>query len=94
MLTLNEIRAYLGIDYADEFVETNLIRLRATAERYITNAAGEFTDLSDPIAKETALIIIDDLYNERGINDRISGSTRKLLQSMIAQLKYSRNGGV
>ena len=85
--SVDEVLAYLGIDYADDMVIKNVERLIKTADAYLKGSIGENYPVEDPKAKELALIIISDLYDNRGLNSTISGNTRKLVDDLSLQLR-------
>lgn len=85
--TVDEVLAYLGIDYADNMVTKNVERLIKTADAYLKGSIGENYPVDDPKAKELALIIISDLYDNRGLNSTVSGNTRKLVDDLSLQLR-------
>ena len=90
MVELAEAMTYLGIDYQDAVVTANVSRALATAERVLRGAVGEDVETllpGDPRAKELVLIYLDDLYSNRGLSAKVSGATRRLVQSMELQLR-------
>lgn len=87
MLTLQEVKDYLGIDYTDEAVDRNLERLIKTADAYLKSAVGTKYPADDPKAKELSLIVVSDLYDNRGMNEKVSPTIRKLVQDFILQLQ-------
>lgn len=86
MIELQEVKDYLGIDVADVMVIRNIERAMKTADAYLKSAIGEYDD-TDPKAKELALIVISDLYDNRGLNNKVSGSIRKLVSDFELQLR-------
>ena len=87
VVSVDEVKDYLGIDYVDEMVERNINRTIKTADAYLKGSIGENYPVSDSRAKELALIIISDLYDNRGIKDTVSGNTRKLVDDISLQLR-------
>lgn len=91
VVTVDEVLAYLGIDYTDEMNTTNITRSILTADRYLRGSIGENYDKTDPRAKELALIIVADLFDNRGIQalggGNISGNTRKLVDDFALQMR-------
>lgn len=87
MLTSQEVKDYLGIDYTDEQVEANIIRIIKTADGILKGSIGEEYNPDDPRAVELALIICADLYDNRELKDRVSGNVRKLVEDMSWQLR-------
>lgn len=86
VVSVQEVKDYLGIDYSDDMVERNIERAIKTADAYLKGSIGEEYPVDDPRAKELALIIVSDLYDNRGINSTISGNTRRLVADFSLQL--------
>lgn len=86
-VSVSEVLTYLGIDYSDEMIETNLKRLIKTADYYLKGSIGVDYPTSDPRTKELALIIISDLYDNRGLSCAVSNTTRKIVDDLSMQLK-------
>ena len=87
MPTLEEVLAYLGIDYADEMVNKNIERSILVADAYLKGSIGKDYPTDDPRAKELALIFISDLYDNRGMIEKVSGNVRRLVDDFTLQLK-------
>lgn len=94
ILSVDEVKDYLGIDYADEMVERNINRVIKTADAYLKGSIGENYPVDDPRAKELALIIISDLYDNRGLQSTISGNTRRLVDDLSLQLRLELREGI
>ena len=92
VVSVEEVLAYLGIDYSDEMVERNIERTINTADAYLKGSIGKDYPIDDPRSKELALIIISDLYDNRGIQSSISGNTRKLVDDLSLQLRLELRG--
>lgn len=93
IVTIEEVKAYLGIDYADDMVNTNIERAINTANAYLKGSIGNDYPTDDPRAKELALIIISDLYDNRGLQSTISGNTRRLVDDLSLQLRLELRRG-
>lgn len=87
VVSVEEVLAYLGIDYSDDMVTTNVERAIKTADAYLKGSIGEGYPVGDPRAKELALIIISDLYDKRGVNETVSGNVRRLVDDLSLQLR-------
>ena len=87
VVSVDEVKEYLGIDYADEMVKRNINRAIKTADAYLKGSIGEKYPTDDPRAKELALIIVSDLYDNRGFNSTVSGNTRRLVDDLSLQLR-------
>jgi hypothetical protein len=87
LVSVDEVLAYMGIDYSDEMVVKNIERAIRTADAYLRGSIAYHYQREDPRAKELALIIISDLYDNRGLQSTISGNTRKLVDDLCLQLR-------
>lgn len=87
MPTVEEVKAYLGIDYADEMVTRNIERSIQTADAYLKGSIGANYPAEDPRVKELALIFISDLYDNRGMIEKTAGNVRRLVDDMSLQLR-------
>ena len=87
VVSVDEVLAYLGIDYKDEIVTKNIDRLIKTADAYLKGSIGKNYPIDDFRSKELALIIISDLYDNRGLQSTISGNTRRLVDDLSLQLR-------
>lgn len=93
VVTVEDVKAYLGIDYADDMVNANIERAINTADAYLKGSIGSDYPVDDPRAKELALIIISDLYDNRGLQSTVSGNTRRLVDDMSLQLRLELRRG-
>ena len=93
VVSVDEVKDNLGIDYADEMVERNINRAIKTADAYLKGSIGENYPTDDPRAKELALIIISDLYDNRGFNATVSGNARRLVDDLSLQLRLELRRG-
>lgn len=87
VVTSKEVLEYLGIDYADDMVTNNINRAINTADAYLRGSIGENYPTDDPRAKELALIFIADLYDNRGMIEKVSGNVRRLVDDFMLQLR-------
>ncbi|MCC8068988.1 MAG: head-tail connector protein [Ruminococcus sp.] len=87
IVTIDDVKNYLGIDYSDTMVESNLNRLISTAESYIKGAIGEDYPEDDSRTKELALIVISELYDTRGMSENSSNNLRKIIHDISLQLR-------
>ena len=96
MLDLATVKDYLAIDYEDAATERNLLRLIGVAEKYLIGSLGEEFPRDDNRAKEVALIIIGDLFDNHSLTDRVSNNTRKLVEDMMLQIRLEmrRSDGI
>ena len=93
VVSVDEVLAYLGIDYSDDMVKSNIERTINTADAYLKGSIGKNYPVEDPRSKELALIIISDLYDNRGLNTTVSGNTRRLVDDLSLQLRLELRRG-
>lgn len=86
VVTLDEVINYLGMDYPDDMAKSNINRAIKTADSYLKGSIGEGYPIDDPRAKELALFIISDLYDNRGLHE-MSKYTRKLADDISLQIR-------
>lgn len=93
VVNVEEVLAYLGIDYADSMVKTNIARAIKTADAYLKGSIGENYPVQDPRSKELALLLVADLYDNRGLTSTVSGNTRRLVDDLSLQLRLELRRG-
>lgn len=87
MVSLEEAKDYLGIDYADDMVEHNINRMIKTADSMLKGSIGDPYPDDDPRAVELALIIVADLYNNRELSNKVSANVRRFVEDASLQLR-------
>lgn len=91
ILTLEEVKGYLRIDYDDDDMLINDLIL--TAESYLYNATNVHYDSSNHLAKLYCRVLIYEWYKDRGLtisSSRTMNAVEKnrfTLQSILLQLK-------
>lgn len=84
-LILSEVKNYLRVDFSDD---DNLITaLMAAANDYLKDSIGATYDNTSERAKTLSLIVISDLYDNRGISDKASGNVRRLIEDFTLQMR-------
>lgn len=92
IVTLEEAKAWLKVDYEDEDSEIEL--LIDSAEAYLKNATGREFDNTNSLARLYCRVLINDWYENRGLMQasKTSEKVRFTLQSIMFQLQYSLDG--
>lgn len=86
MPRLNEVKAYLRIDYDDN--DALLMGMIKTADEYLESVIGQNYDSQSERVWMLALMVIADLYEYRGsLPGKISGPESSLMQEFIRQLQ-------
>lgn len=96
MVTIEDVKVYLGIDYADEGINNRLDNLIKVADKFLESSIGTNYDKNDYRAEELALIVISDLYDNHDLNDKVSGNIRRLVEDFSLQLRMEmrRKNGI
>lgn len=88
VVSVEEALEYLGIDYADDMVIHNVERAINTSDAYLRGSIGDNYPVEDSRCKELALILVQDLYDNRGLaTTSYSNNTRKLVDDLSLQLR-------
>lgn len=93
VVTYEEAISYLGITFEDDNIKKSVNRMIAAADCYLCGSVGSDYPKEDPRAKEIALMVISDLWENRGVSQTVSANTRKLLNDMSLQLKLELRRG-
>ncbi len=86
-LSVQDVKDYLGIDFADDATDRLVTAMVSTADAYMRGALGASYPADDERVKMVAKIIISDLYDHRDLSDKVSGATRRLVDSMLQQVR-------
>ena len=92
-LTMESLRDHLGIDYEDPGTARILSRLIKFADLYMIGALGEGYPAEDERVIQAMLMVCDDLYSSRGMSDKVSGATDRLLKGMLLQVRLEMREG-
>ena len=86
-LSARDVKDYLGIDFTDDATDRLIARLLSTADAYMKGALGEGYPVDDERVKQAQNIIISDLYDHRDLSDKVAGATRRVVDSMLLQVR-------
>lgn len=92
MITQQDVFDYLGIDYADDVIKRTVDRIIKTTNSFLAGSLGKEYPKDDPRVKELALMIAGDLYDNRGISDKVSANMRRLADDFSLQLRLEMRG--
>ena len=89
LVTPNDVKEYLGIDYDDDYSKKNIDKFIKTAESTLQGAINNFDKLKkDDRAKQLALFIIEELYDrETSSSFKENASREKLKATLMLQLQ-------
>ena len=72
VITKDELRVYLGIDYADEMINQNLERAINTADGDLRESVADKYPVEHPLTKELALMYASASYDQRDLSSNES----------------------
>lgn len=89
ILTLEETKKYLKVDYDDE--DEEIKDLIQASEIYLKQATGKEFDSTNPLAKLYCKCLVYEWFRYKGVmgDKTVSDKTKYTLQSIALQLKYS-----
>lgn len=90
MPTIEEALEHLGYDEVDDVITRDVTRDLAAAKQVLLGAVGADVEEylpNDPRTKELALLYLDDIHDERGTSAKVSGSIRRIVDTMETQLR-------
>lgn len=91
-LTAQDVKDYLGIDFTDDATDRLILNMLLTADAFMKGAVGESYPVDDERVKQVQKIIISDLYDHRDLSDKVSGATRRFVDSTLMQIKLEMRG--
>lgn len=90
-LSVQDVKDYLGIDFADDVTDRLVTAMVSTVDAYMRGALGAGYPADDERVKMVAKIIVSDLYENRDLPDKLTGTTTKatrhLVDSMLLQVR-------
>ena len=86
VVSVQEVLDYLGLDETDEMTDRNIASFIGVADSYLKGAVGYDYPQDDPRAKQLALILINDLYENRGSIAKVSTKVKSFVTTSMLQL--------
>lgn len=95
MVNIDDLKAYLGIDYVDDMIVRNLERSLKTADAFLMGSIGKAYPKDDARAEELTLVVAGELYETRGmmLSNSVSNVTRKMIDDLSQQLRLELGSG-
>lgn len=83
VITTEDLLAFLGIDYSDDMVTTNILRAINTAHGELKESVGDDYPVDHPLTKELALLYASCSYEQRDL----SGNEEKRAEQIALKLR-------
>ena len=87
LVTNNEVKDYLGIDWTDDAMERRITRTIAVADKFLQGAIGTDYPNEDVRVQELTLMIIADLFDHRELTQKEQSVYRKLAHDFELQIR-------
>lgn len=87
MLSVDDVKKELGIDFSDKNTDARLERYIKAAEAWLKGAIGTYNN-SDERAKQLALLVIEDLFDRNSNTVKENATINKLKNDFIMQLTW------
>lgn len=87
MITIQDVREHLSIDWEDEVIDRRLASLISTAVQFMQGALGSNYPDDDHRVREMMLITIEDLYDRRADNAKLSTNVQRLFENFALQIR-------
>ena len=87
MLSIDDVKKELGIDFSDKNTDARLARYIQVADAWLKGAVGDY-NANDERAKQLALLIIEDLFDRNSNSVKENATISKLKNDFIMQLKW------
>lgn len=81
MLTLDDVKKYLRVDFDDD--DALISGLMAATDDYLTASVGAGYDKESERAKILSLILISDLYDNRGLLEASIGGVKPAVRQIV-----------
>lgn len=90
VITADDVKAFLGIDYADDMVEKNIVKAIAYADGELRESVGDNYPVDHPLTPELALIYASASYEKRDL----AGNELKRADQIALKLRLCMRRGV
>lgn len=90
MLTVEDAKQYLRVDFEDD--DKLIESLISVADEYLRGAIGNGYPKDSERVKMLERIVVQDLYDTRGLSETVSARTRQLVSDFTLQLRLEIGG--
>lgn len=92
VITEADVRAYLGIDYADDMVNTNIAKAIQYADGELRESVGDDYPVDHPLTPELALLYVSASYEKRDLAGNELKRAEQIAQKLRLVLRRRSNG--
>ena len=85
MVNLKDAKSYMHVDHDEDDELIN--RCILAAEEYLLGAVGNGYDSTSERARMLTLMVVSDLYDNRGTTERASAKTRAIVENFAQQMR-------
>ena len=92
VLTAEDLLAYLGIDYADDMVYTNIDKAIAYADGELRESVADDYPVNHPLTPELARLYASAAYEQRELSDNENKRAAQIALKLRLVLRRRSNG--
>lgn len=92
VLTAEDLLAYLGIDYADDMVNTNIAKAISYADGELRESVADDYPVDHPLTPELARLYASASYEQRELSDNESKRAAQIALKLRLVLRRRSNG--
>ena len=93
VITADDVKAYLGIDYADDMVEKNIAKAIAYADGELRESVGDDYPVDHSLTPELALIYASTSYEKRDLaGNELKRADQIALKLRLYMRRVAKNG--
>lgn len=85
MVSLEDAKSYMHVDHDEDDELIN--RCISAVEEYLLGAIGDGYDGTSERARMLTLMVVSDLYDNRGTTERASTKTRTIVENFAQQMR-------
>ncbi len=93
MVTAQDVKDYLGIDYEDDATDRRIDQLIEATSQFLAGSLGNGYPRDDPRIRELALLVIRDLYDVPVLETKEARQIRRIIDSMALQIRLEMRAG-
>lgn len=87
MVTIQDAKDHLGIDWTDAATDRRLTKTIAAAEKFLEGSLGVGYPADDPRAEALVLMVVSELYDNHDMTEKVSANVRRLVNDFSLQIR-------
>jgi len=87
MVSIQDAKDHLGIDWTDAATDRRLTKTIAAAEKFLEGSLGVEYPVDDPRAEALVLMVVTELYDNHDMTEKVSANVRRLVNDFSLQIR-------